>query len=75
MYMDRMHVAILLITMKTLDALKWHLIYNLNLLSYIHVYDGVTKTRNARWRIATVYWALILFQERYLIYLKLGNRF
>ena len=46
--MDRMHVAILLITMKTLDALKWNLIYNLNLLSYIHVYDGVTKTRNAR---------------------------
>ena len=51
--MDRMHVAILLITMKTLDALKWHLIYlirNLNLLSYIHirVCDGVTKTRNAR---------------------------
>ena len=49
--MDRMHVAILLIAMKTLDALTWHLIYlvrNLNLLSYIHVYDGVTKTRNAR---------------------------
>ena len=44
--MDRMHVAILLITMKTSDALKWLLIRNLNILSYIHtgVYYGVTKT-------------------------------